>query len=166
MANNPTRADLAAEAESMGIRVRKSWTATQIQQAIANESCGGCDNDDHCGACECCAAEATEGDADETPAEQPAPAKGARTKNATVEVDGYTVKIGSTCLVHDAEGKRIAIVKKSAVPVLTQAVAEKVMRVQTAYLVDEDSIGWVRNGVSLAAVARIIKKAEKQAAAK
>jgi hypothetical protein len=95
--------------------------------------------------------------------EEPAKTKAKRTKNAVVQVDGHTVRLGAMTTVHDAEGKRVAIVRRDAVPALTTAVAEKVMRVQTAYLVDEKSIGWVRNGTSLASVAKIITKAQKAA---
>jgi hypothetical protein len=98
-------------------------------------------------------------DEEEPAASEPAKTKTKRGKTAAVQVDGYTVRLAAWVQVHDAEGKRVAVIRREAVPVLAQAVAEKVLRVQTSYVVDQESIGWVRNGASLATVARIIKKA-------
>lgn len=102
--------------------------------------------------------------ADEAAPAAPQPVKAKRAKVGPVVVDGYTVQVGATCFVHDAEGKRVAVLRRSSVGALADAVVVKVNRVMTEYGLegsDEElgSIGWIRNDVTVASVGRILRKA-------
>lgn len=102
----------------------------------------------------------------EATAAQPAPADKPkrRTKNSTVEVDGYRVVLAAWITVHQIEtGDRVALIRREAVESLASAQVAKSMRVQVEYVSpDGDStVAYIRNGTSVAAMARLVKKAMK-----
>lgn len=104
-----------------------------------------------------------------TPPSQPATEqKAKRGKNATVEVGEYTVKTGATCVVHDKDGARVAVLRRDAIESLASVEVAKEMRVMTEYALADGqtsvSVGWVRNGVKPVAIGKVIAKALKAAA--
>ncbi len=147
-----TKAELAKQAEAMGITVRRTWTAAQIQAAIDEER-----------------AAVPEAAATDHVEEQAAPpAKTRRTKNTVVEIDGYRVRLAAWVEVHDPDGKRTACIRRDAVASLASAQPTKQMRVMTEYALDgatDVNIGWVRNGVKPVAIGKIVAKAMKRAEA-